>query len=429
MSQAIDDPGLRKELGSCFYLQIPLTGSEQEIREFMEYARAVEAATQLMLSGHLSFVDLMECIEPCVPSIDEYVEEVEENLNESLLILPRIMETWMPAAVYQIKSDETASAIFGSFASGAFKSAYTALHKTGTQTVQALTKSVVDGFEAVKKKVNQGWQFFKTWFNDDPISATAAVAAGVLTLGVIVVVAGSATGAIVGGLAALRSLRLITLAKGALAVALGAGVVGSIIRFAVRGVQFAWNFNWNITDKQIRAQQEGLVNSLYGQAGEALGSTLGTLLCGAAPVEVLKRANVVKVNPMMLAKIREVTQFDPHNEEYGELYEEMMENLKALVKTGTKVATQIAFIESFKNIRKFIKGFAKNSGLAQAFPGLGKLVEKWGEEGSQAWSFASAVENAVESISDQNIQNFTEELVESFMDACTESTMIISYVF
>lgn len=335
----------------------------------------------------------------------------------------------MPAAVYQIKSDETASAIFGSFANKLFSNAYTALHKTGTTTVQALTKGLIDGYEAVKKKVNQGWQFFKQWFTDDPISATAAVAAGVLTLGVIVVVAGSASGAIVGGLAALRSLRLITLAKGALAVALGAGVVGSIIRFAVRGVQFAWNFNWNITDKQIRAQQEGLIGSLYGQAGEALGSTLGTLLCGAAPVEVLKRANVVKVNPVMLAKIREVTQFDPHNEEYGELYEEMMENLKSLVRAGTRVASQIAFIESFKNIRKFIKGFTKNSGLAQAFPGLAKLVEKWGEEGSQAWSFASAVENAVESISDQNIQNFTEELVESFMDACTESTMIISYVF
>lgn len=88
MSQAITDPGLRKELGSCFYLQIPVTGSEAEIREFMEYARAVEAATQLMLSGRLSFVDLMECIEPYVPSIDEYVDEVEGNLNESLLILP-----------------------------------------------------------------------------------------------------------------------------------------------------------------------------------------------------------------------------------------------------------------------------------------------------------------------------------------------------
>lgn len=335
----------------------------------------------------------------------------------------------MPAAVYQVKNDETASAIFGSFASGAFKSAFTAVHKSGVQTVQALTKSIVMGYETIKKKVNQGWKFFKDWFTDDPISATAAVAAGVLTLGVVVVVAGSATGAIVGGLAALRSLRLIAMAKTALTVALGAGVIGGIIRFAVRGVQFAWNFNWNITDKQIRAQQEGLINSLYGQAGEALGSTLGTLLCGAAPVEVLKRANVVKVNPVMMAKIKEVTQFDPHNEEYGELYEEMMENLKSLVRAGTRVASQIAFIESFKNIRKFIKGFTKDSGLAKAFPGLGKLVEKWGAEGSQAWSFASAVEDAVESISDTNIQNFTEELVESFMDSCTESTMIISYVF
>jgi L-arabinose isomerase len=106
-----------------------------------------------------------------------------------------------------------------------------------------------------------------------------------------------------------------------------------------------------------------------------------------------------------------------------------MENLKSLVRMGTRVASQIAFMESYKNLRTWIKKAPKNFFLYKVFPGLSKIIETWGAEGSQAWSFASATENFVENIKDQRIQDFTEEFLESFMDSCTESTMIISYIF
>lgn len=280
-----------------------------------------------------------------------------------------------------------------------------------------------------RKDSKSGSSFFKQWFTDDPIPATAGLIAAGLTLGVVVIVGGAAVASVPGGISALRSLSLIGKLKAGLLVALGGSVIGGLIRFAVRGVQFAWNFNWNITDNQIRQQQQGLINSMYGQLGEALGSSVGTLLCGAAPVELIKRSHLVKVNPMLLAKIREVTEFDPHNEQYGELYEEMMENLKALVNMGTRVAAQIAFIETYKNLRKWIKNGSKDLFLGALFPNLAKMIDRWGEEGSQAWSFASAVEESIEKIEDKNLQAFTEEFVEGFMDSCTESTMIISYVF
>lgn len=333
------------------------------------------------------------------------------------------------AEVYQIKNNETPSAIFANFASKFYEFGYIGNLTKRFMDVKKIVNGFVTGWQAALDKVNQGISFFKKWFADDPIPATAGLIAAGLTLGVVVVVGGQAVAAIPGGLAALRSMRLITLARGALSIGIGTAVIGSMIRFAVRGVQFLWNFNWNITDKQIKEQQEGLINSMYGQLGEALGSSLGTLLCGGAPVELIKRSHLVRVNPMLLAKIREVTEFDPHNEQYGELYEEMMENLRALVRMGTRVASQIAFIETYKNLRKWIKNAAKDARLGVFFPKLGKIIEQWGREGSQAWSFASAVENFVENIDDKKIQSFTEEFVESFMDSCTESVMIISYTF
>lgn len=335
----------------------------------------------------------------------------------------------MADTTYKIPFNETPSSIFGNFALPKYESDFSQPHRHRFLDVKKLTNSVVSGWQAVVKTVNQGQAFFKQWFTDDPIPATAGLIAAGLTLGVVVIVGGAAIASVPGGISALRSLSLIGKLKAGLLVALGGSVIGGLIRFAVRGVQFLWNFNWNITDKGIREQQQGLINSMYGQLGEALGSSVGTLLCGAAPVELIKRSHLVKVNPMLLAKIREVTEFDPQNDQYGELYEEMMENLKALVNMGTRVAGQIAFMESYKNLRKWIKGASKDLFLYAMFPGLSKIIEKWGAEGSQAWSFASAIEDSIEKIENKNIQSFTEEFVQSFMDSCTESTMIISYVF
>ncbi|HEY9599017.1 MAG TPA: hypothetical protein V6D33_15235, partial [Cyanophyceae cyanobacterium] len=296
-------------------------------------------------------------------------------------------------------------------------------------TAKRLTDFLGSKLGEAKKLAAKGWDFFRQWFKDDPVNATVGAAAAVLTLGVLVVVGGEVIGAIGGGISILSSMSFLSAVKTAVGVGAAAGILGGLIRWAVRGVQYTWNFNWNITDKQIRQQQEGLISSLYGQAGATIGTALGTLLCGSAPVEIVKRTNLVKVNPMILAQIKEVSEFNPESDEYGELYEELMENVKALVSAGTRVAGQVAFIESYKNLRKWIKNGAKFVGLKKIFPKLDSVIQKWGEEGSQSWSFASAVENFVESIDDQNLQTLTEETIESFMDSCTESVMIISYIF
>lgn len=329
---------------------------------------------------------------------------------------------------FEIKSNEIASAIFGGFSTAEFKAGFVQGWGDSGIDIKALGTKISSAYTNVKNAFSKGINFLKTWFKDDPVGATAGVVAAGLAVGVVLVVGGAAVGAVATGLAGIGSLSLIGKIGVALGVGTAAGILGGLIRWAVRGVQYLWNFNWNVTDKEIRQQQEGLINSLYGQAGATIGTALGTLLCGSAPVELIKRSNLVKINPMLLAQIKEISEFNTGSDEYGELYEELMENAKALVSAGTRVAGQVAFVESYKNLRKWIKNGAKYVGLKKIFPKLDSLIQRWGEEGSQSWSFASAVENFVESIDDQKLQTLAEEAIESFMDACTESVMIISYV-
>lgn len=329
---------------------------------------------------------------------------------------------------FTISSDQLSSALFEGFATPDFVAEFTSNFSAKVGDLLATAGQIIaKGASNLIAKAKQGINFFTQWWKDDPVGATAGALAVGLALGVVIVVGGAAITAIPGGIAALRAMPLINVLRNAV-IAGGLAVgLGGLVRFAVRGVQYAWNFNWNITDKQIREKQKGLIDGLYGQFGEAMGTAAASLLCGFAPVELIKRSNLVKVNPRSLAYIKEITEFDPQADNYGELYEEMMENLRALVASGTRAAAQMMFLESYKNVRKFLKDAFLRVGLGKAFPGLANMIKNWGAEGSQSWSFASAVEDWVESIDDTRIQNFTEEFIESFMDTCTENVMVLSY--
>lgn len=321
-----------------------------------------------------------------------------------------------------LASGQMPSSIFGGIADADYASAFTSLFNNVKLTADRLLDGIGKWFnDNVAKNVVPVWDFLKGWWKDDPVGATA----GILLGGVIVIVGGKLLGAGAGLVGALKSTSWLV--RAGLLVG-STAVIGSLIRFAVRGVQYLWNFNWNVTDKELRQQQLGLLGGLYRTAGTAVGTGLASLLCGTAPVKLLEQTKMVKVNPMMLAKIKEISEFDPQSDGYGELYDEFMQSLKALVQIGIRSAAQWMFIESFKNIRKWIKNSA-NPLIKRFFPGMGRLIDKWGEEGSQAWSFASATEKAIESIQDENLKGFTEEMVESFMDTCTENAMVISYVF
>ena len=81
----IIDPKVYREFGRSFYLLIPVCDDEQEFQALMEDAEKVSQATKKMLQGSINIEDLLETIEPFIPSMDDYLEEVEQNLEEALI--------------------------------------------------------------------------------------------------------------------------------------------------------------------------------------------------------------------------------------------------------------------------------------------------------------------------------------------------------
>jgi hypothetical protein len=267
------------------------------------------------------------------------------------------------------------------------------------------------------KKINIFGVNLGQWFDDDPVGATAGTAAALLSAGVILITGGTVVGMVKGGIS-----KLWKMGK-SVVTALG---LGGLIRAAVGGVQRIWNFNWQISDKDIRAQQKSTLDSQAGIWGETLGSMVGTL-CGFSlgRIAYANQAELVRFNPDLIAKLDElrINNFD----EDSELWEEAVENLKAAIASTTRAAINIAGLEAYLNVRKAIKAVARGVNLSSFWPGIGKMVETWGDENQKSWSFASAQEEWIDSLPEGAVKNFTEEFIESAQDMCAESTIQVSY--
>lgn len=258
---------------------------------------------------------------------------------------------------------------------------------------------------------------FGQWLQEEPIQAIAGAGAALLTGGVVLLVGGAVAGLVRGGIPGIwRAARL----------ALNAIGLGGLVRAAVGGIQRTWNFNFQISDKQVRAQQKSLLEGQAGVWGEALGSIVGTL-CGYSlgRVAYASQADLIRFNPELIAKLDElrINNFD----EDSELWEEAVENLKSAIASSSIVAMNIAGLEAYVNARKAVKAIARGVNLSAFWPGLGKMVETWGEEGQKPWSFASAQEEWVESLPEGAIRNFAEEFIEAAQDMCAESSIQVSY--
>lgn len=89
MNQIID-PFIRRDFADCFYLAISLEDAEAEIREHIAQASKVEAAVALVLDGSANLEDMLEMVEDVVPNIDQYCEDVEQNMYASLMACPSL---------------------------------------------------------------------------------------------------------------------------------------------------------------------------------------------------------------------------------------------------------------------------------------------------------------------------------------------------
>lgn len=324
-----------------------------------------------------------------------------------------------------VVGNKLASAIFGGFADGSYVREFQKLLNGAIVSV-ANFLSRVDKFLSTSF-IGGAWSFFKNWFASDRVGATAGVLLGVVILVVGGVVIAGAIGGIATLIAGLGAMGLLGKIGAIIGVGFTAATIGTAIRWVVRATGYLYNFNWNQSDADIAKQQQALIDSLWGQFGETLGTALGTGLCGVAPVEILKRTKVIKTNPALLAKLKLISEGSIWGEDRPELYDELMEQVKSLIQFGAQQLRNWAFLETYKNLRKWIKRGANNVGLKRMFPRLGDWIERWGND--EPWSFAIEVENQLEKISDTRVRTFAEETVEAFMDSCSESLMIVSYAF
>jgi hypothetical protein len=369
-----------------------------------------------------------------------------------------------------IKDDELPSAIYGGTAKKE-SNIFDGIGNFFNKLFEKITpQPIKDFFTAIKMFKDNPKEFFDGWVNDSPIGAAAGVLAAGLSGGMLLLTGGTLVG-MIGKLGLMGITKLTALGGGiggafsgimgaitgsgligkAIAFVTGGFVLSNLIRFGVRAASFLWNFNWNITDKEIEAQQKSLMLNIVRQAGATVGATIGSLVCGTIPIALIKSKGFdknnpdnltklgqqLKINPQFLAELKYLNEFVlPRNAdgsldisgdiEAGEIYEEMVENMKALINITARSVSQAFFLEAFKNVRRLIKWGAKITGF-EKIPFFGPMVKKWGEEGSKSWSFARAVEDAIESIPIEPLREFLEEALEEFQDVCSENLLIISY--
>lgn len=302
------------------------------------------------------------------------------------------------------------SAIFAGIADGNWVSSFvdSALQQPWVQKIVSVGNDILNSFQ---RAAQNAWRFFTQWFRDDPVGASAGAVAAVLTLGVLIVIGGKVA-AFIGGLSLLGKLKL------AITAAIGLISIGAVIRHIVRGTQFLWNFNLNITDTQIRQQQKTALNSLYSLAGDSIGYLLGAVVCGSS---VAGGVGLVRLDLKSIVNVIRTLAIDE------DVRQEIETRFQSLINGAFRVASNIAFLELFKNARKLIKSVARRPAISAFLPdSWEKVIEAWGKEGSEAWSIASAIEGRIEAIEDEKIKAFVESAYEAFTDACTETTLTLS---
>lgn len=261
---------------------------------------------------------------------------------------------------------------------------------TNAPVVQQVIGGVSYGIGIVKK----GWQALDKC-TKQLIKTGATVAAGAAALAGGIWAICAIGGAVAGSV----------LAQGAIVLS-----AGFLLRTFATGVRNLYNFNWNQTDRELESEYKNKLVTLAGLAGETVGTAIGGATCGW-----LVGTAIGRFNPVLAAKIKLAM---------PEVWEEVRETFEAFLRSTARIGAGIMFKNIYKNARRWIKKNA--SRIPGLSPSMEKIIKAWGEPGSKSWSFASAVEEKIESIQNPITRAFVEEGVEGFFDSCSESIFTIS---
>lgn len=172
-------------------------------------------------------------------------------------------------------------------------------------------------------------------------------------------------------------------------------------------------FNWNQPDDAIDRQAKARWMMYGSLLGGTAGNAIGFFACGVVPASSLMVFN----EDLGVYVLREVGE---------EAFEELTFNLSYALRLSVRNLARQSFSWLYKGARRWLRD-PENKTLNVLFPGRAEEIKaKWGESGSQVWSFAQEVDEQIERIPSTFWQNFTEELIEESIDACIEAGYVVS---
>lgn len=273
-----------------------------------------------------------------------------------------------------------------------------------------LLNKMAQGAKELAASVRNGsfGSIFKQWAKDDPVAAAAGTIAAGLAASVVLIVGGSVAGAVVGSVGA-------AVGKMGLLGTIGTvGGLGAIAEKVLNGAETIYSFNWQQSDKDIMEEINQAVNNLYEPAGEFVGRQLAGVLVGGATSPPKVQINVKfaalawSLNP--------------------DIRDDLINSVSELAHAGMTTFAQISLKYALMKGRQGIKSFAKkHEGLIKSIsPRLAEAVATWGDEGKEPWSIESAVNEQIESISDDRIKSAVEGFVSGFWQQFRDS---VEYVY
>ena len=200
---------------------------------------------------------------------------------------------------------------------------------------------------------------------------------------------------------------------GGIAIQMTTGVtIPQLVSGLLNFGETVYDFNFDIPDSEIWKQINSIIDGLYGQAGQFLGSSFARfVLTGIlSPPRV-----VIDVRGLALA----------YSEYAEDKRKELLQGISNFAWVGLNAAKRISFLFAFLNGRNAVKlAVASAPGLKEINPDFVKLVEGWGDEEDEKtkekevkdWKISTWVESKIEGIADPRIKSFVEGFLDGVKD-------------
>lgn len=214
--------------------------------------------------------------------------------------------------------------------------------------------------------------------------------------------------------AMVQDVAVVATVGGATIVAVKNGL-GSSLGMILNQSDFIYDFNFDIPDSQIWQQIKGLIDGLYGSAGDFLGSSFARLLL-LGSLEPPK----IEVDVRGLA----IT----YSEFAEDKREDLLQGVSAFAYQGVIVSQRVAMLFAFMRGRQAFKDFVlKTPNIEKNHPKVANFAREWGDEENpltkknevQDWRISTWVENKFEDIR-KNYGNQIGDFLENFFEGFTD---------